>query len=379
MATIEPDADPDVANINALLAARQPRSAVAVMIAVLSKSVATFASTASMVLPDGDVLEKISSVLSRAAVACRNSSISARIHLALPLLHLAHAQLSTKISDPGVRLLTRAFFSVYPLLASPELARLVRFGAVIIAATTGRSALALASQKSAENAEPGKSRRFTIEPMIAGALFCGVSGAWTAIGVLSTLNLSRGITCGIWLLIALILFKIRNVERVKVLTAKLRDPSAIGGKTLAIGGCAAIALVSPLAATTITTIQLGTQVSTTDYASLVTLLLDPGSSMLLLAVKACTVGIIGAAIAAAILAIACCRDKDNAGKMIQNHAAARLAMTAACICAWIAILALFSAEGVWFPGVTWTEGTETLGITVSFAWYALGFLGIIAA
>nr|MDO8115409.1 hypothetical protein [Candidatus Sigynarchaeota archaeon] len=277
------------------------------------------------------------------------------------------------------RLLTRAFFSVYPLLASPELARLVRLGAVIIAATTGRSALALASQKSAENAEPGKSRRFTIEPMIAGALFCGVSGAWTAIGGLSTLNLSRGLTCTIWLLMALILFKIRNVERVKVLTAKLRDPSAIGGKTLAIGGCAAIALVSPLAATTITTIQLGMRVSTTDYASLVTLLLDPGSSMLLLAVKACTVGIIGAAIAAAILAIACCRDKDNAGKMIQNHAAARLAMTAACICAWIAILAFFNGQGVWFPGVVWTEGTETLAIGVGFAWYALGFLGIIAA
>nr|MDO8115063.1 hypothetical protein [Candidatus Sigynarchaeota archaeon] len=378
MATAELNKSPGATRIDALLAARQPRTAVAAMIDILSKTATTFASAAGMALPDGDMLEKLASLLSRAAVACRNPALSARIQFVLPLIDLARPHISAKITDTGARLLAKAFFSAYPLLASTGLAQHVRLGAVLHAAATGKSMLALPSEETINSADPGKEHRVLIDPALAGALFCGTSGAWAGIGVLGSLSLSRGILCLAWLLVAFALVKIRKGDRVDVLFTKLRSPSMITGRTIAIVLCAVIALVTPLTSTTITTTQLGTQVTSTEYRSLATFLLDPRSDMFLLAVKACTIGIIGAALVVAILALACHRE-EGVEKAIQNNAVARLAITISCICAWATILAFLNSEGIWFPGVTWREGTEAMTVTVGFAWYVIGALGIIAA
>ncbi|HME51810.1 MAG TPA: hypothetical protein VKM55_06305 [Candidatus Lokiarchaeia archaeon] len=372
MPTSEPDPimrSPAIFKIDALLAAGQPKIAASVMVDMLSAAIARFAASTGMNIPQGTVYEKTMSVLDRASKACGNPSLAARLAICSNLVNVARSNVSPMVTMIGTELLYKAVVATLPVVESPGLAKLVKLNAAMHAARTGESLLALPSSDVSRRPVTLPRERL-MDPVLSGALFCGVTGAWSILGALSSLSIQTSVLGLAWLLLSLVMFKIRAAGRVKRAMDRWHEPEFIGRETLAIVACSLLAVLLPLESSTWYSFSHGVPVELGTTTSMATLLVDPSLDSWLLAVKACTIGIVILVVILAVLAH---------GKKLHHYIIARAVLVGIAVVAWIAIIAWQRESSAWYPASTWSDGAITMTTSIGLAWYAIGILGVLAA
>ena len=381
MAAIKPvpaSRAPVLAKVDALLAARRPKIAVAAMVDVLKAAIARFVTMTDMAVPPGDIYEKTVSVLGRASKACGNPSLAARLDHCAHLVHVARTNVAAKLTMVGAELVYKAFVGTLPVLESPGLARLVQLNATMHIARTGESLFELPSTIQEQRAgTPGTSR--VMDPLLAGAFFCGITGTWAIMGAVAALSIHVGIAGIAWLLVAAVLCKMRGLAKVKRAMEKWHKPAFITRETLAIAACSVLAVVLPIISSSWHSSSQDIPVELGMTASLVTLLVDPSQDSWLLVVKACTIGIAIMPAVLAVLAVRCKAECAAVSKKTRDFMAARAIFFCIVVIAWIAIIAWQHGQGTWYPSSIWNDGHVMITTSIGFAWYAIGLLGVLAA
>jgi len=225
-------------DVEALLAAGQPRSAVHRALARLGAATASFASSVGMQISDGNELDQAASVLGRVAKACVNPSLSARAMQGHGLLLVASPHVAVQdITLIGAKLTIKAASAALPILASPEMVRHVKAGAAAHL-LAGRDVLAL--QEVAPRASgPSHKLGWPMDPLLAACLWCMLGVAWSGLGLFGyTLTLAQGLVCCGWLLGMYVAWKARGWQRVKEAIARWKSPARIPARAafLALGG-----------------------------------------------------------------------------------------------------------------------------------------------
>ena len=370
---------PTMIKIDALLAAHQPSIAVSVMVAMLDKALRHFASATGMTMPQGDVYARALVVLERARKVCGNPSIAARFTSCISVINVARANVTTKLRLEGAQLLYKAVVATLPVLESQGLAKLVKLSAAMHAARTGESLLDVDGH--AMNVR-GARKSMTVkllDPLLAGTLFCCLTGAWAIFGALASLSIQVGIGGLAWLFVALVLFKARGFAKVKIKMTMWNKPRFIIHKVVAIVICAFLTLFLPL----LTSIWHSTSDSNpvqfdTSY-SLFTLLTDLRQDSWLLVLKGCTICFMIIPIVLCVLAARCRNETGNDDKKVHDFVTARALLFGITVIAWVAIIAWLHGQGMAFPESMWSSGNITIFTTIGWTWYAIGGLGLLAA
>ncbi|NMC04559.1 MAG: hypothetical protein GYA24_05070 [Candidatus Lokiarchaeota archaeon] len=366
--------------VEALLAAGQPRSAASAALRRLLDATRSFAAAAGMAIPPGDTLAAASSVLSRAARASTTPAIATHCQRCVAMLDAARPHvIARRVTHLGARVACKAITTSLAVLGSADVARHVKAGAAMHAAS-GQDVLALATAPSpgeGGDAGAGTRARWPMDPFLAAALWCLVGGAWSTLGLLArSLTITQGITCGCWFLATYVAWKIRGWSRVKAAIARWKSPALIPARTGIIAATLVAALLLPVTVKHYRYTPAGMDID--EPSSLLAILADPHpvTGMLVANLAAAMViGLCGVAIVAGLRA----RDGTSAGKAASFNLWRALAGVAV-MALWIAMLSWLVAERVYFPGTTFLDDGEALvRVEIGWGWLVLGFLGIAIA
>ncbi len=359
----------------ALLAAGQPRSALSSMLRQLHLAAQSFASATGMVLPPGDAIAAVSSVLTRAARACTNPPLASRCQQCMAMLEAARPHVTDRVTAIGARAAHKAVAASIGVLRSADAARHVKAGAAMLA-TAGQDVLAL--QGVSPVALPTKRKlEWPMDPLFAASLFCMLGLAWSGLGLFArTLTLTQGVICCGWFMGMYVAWKARGWARVRSAVARWRSPEQVLARTIIIAGVLAAALLLPMTVKTLRYAPAG--MATNEPSSLLAIIADQHPTTYMYAVDLAaviTIGLAGVAIATGIRA----RQGTGQARLASFDHWRSLASVAA-MAAWIAVLAWLVAERVYFPGTTFLADAEGLvRIEVDWGWLALGLLGILAS
>ncbi len=364
-------------DVEALLAAGQPRTAVRRALARLSAAARSFAAAAGIDIPEGEEgLALAASVLGRASRACANPSLSARAAQCAGLLQAASPHVTASGAGPvGLQLVMRAVRSSLLVLASQAVAQHVKAGAAACK-LAGQDVLSLDAVP-VQAGRPARRWEWPMDPLFAACLWCLVGLAWSGLGLLGrNLTLAQGLVCCGWLLGAYCVWKVRSWPRVKGAIARWKAPASIAQRTAIIAAALAAALLLPLV---VDVLRYGpASFAASEPSSLLAIVADvhPTPNMYYVDVAAvAAAGVAAVAVAAGILA-----RKGDDGARAASFGRWRSIASIATMALWIAVLAWLAADRVFFPGTTFVEGAgELVRVEVGWGWLAVGLLGIIAA